>query len=174
MAYPGPYNLKGWVKENRHLLKPPVGNQVIWKDSDFIVMIVGGPNARKDYHINPTEELFYQIEGDIHVGLLENGKKRDVHIKEGEIFLLPPLIPHSPQRGPNTVGMVVERMRPEGQLDHIRFYCEECGEIVHDHEFPLVDIVGELKTLMEKYWSDESLRKCGKCGTVMQPPAAVG
>ena len=164
-------NLKGWIEEHRHLLKPPVGNQQVWKDRDFIVMIVGGPNARKDYHINPTEELFYQIEGDIRLGIIDDGEKRDVVIREGDIFLLPPLIPHSPQRPANTIGMVVERMRPKGQLDHIRFYCEKCNEILWDPEFELKDIVKQLKQLMETYWDDDSLRMCKKCGTVMQPPA---
>ena len=164
-------NLKGWIEEHRHLLKPPIGNQHVWKDRDFIVMIVGGPNARKDYHINPTEELFYQIEGDIRLGIIEDGEKRDVVIREGDIFLLPPLIPHSPQRPANTIGMVVERMRPKGQLDHIRFYCEKCNEILWDPEFELKDIVKQLKQLMETYWDDDSLRMCKKCGTVMQPPA---
>ncbi len=165
-------NLKGWIDEHRHMLKPPVGNQLVWKDTDFIVMIVGGPNARKDYHINPTEELFYQIEGDIKLGLIENGQRYEVDIREGEIFLLPPMIPHSPQRPANTVGMVLERQRPEGQDDHIRFYCENCKEVLHDEQFRLADIVTQLKELMEKYWGDESLRTC-KCGTIMQPPTPV-
>lgn len=164
-------NLKGWIEEHRHLLKPPVGNQQVWKDRDFIVMIVGGPNARKDYHINPTEELYYQVEGDITLKIIEDGKNRDVAIREGEIFLLPALIPHSPQRPAKTVGMVVERQRPKGQLDHMRFYCEKCNEILWDPEFELKDIVNQLKTLMEKYWDDLSLRLCSQCGTVMEPPA---
>ncbi len=164
-------NLKGWIEEHRHLLKPPVGNQVVWKDRDFIVMIVGGPNARKDYHINHTEELFYQIEGDITLKIIEDGEKRDIRIREGDIFLLPPDIPHSPQRPANTIGMVVERQRGAGVTDHMRFYCEKCDEILHDPQFELKDIVTQLKVLMEAYWADESLRTCKKCGAVMQPPA---
>ena len=170
MSKPMPFNLKRWIDEHRHLLKPPVGNQVMWRDTDFIVMIVGGPNARKDYHVNPTEELFFQVEGDITLKLIEDGEKRDVPIREGEIFLLPPLVPHSPQRGANTVGMVVERMRPEGQDDHIRFYCEKCDEVLYNPAFRLEDIVGQLKAIMETYWGDESLRTCKKCGTVMAAP----
>lgn len=168
-----PINLKGWIDENRHLLKPPVGNQVVWKDRDFIVMIVGGPNARKDYHVNQTEELFYQIEGDITVKVIENGQKRDIGIRAGEIFLLPPGIPHSPQRPAGTVGMVVERMRPAGMKDHLRFYCDKCGGVVYEPEFDMKDIVNQLKTIMESYWSPQnaSLRTCKKCGTEMQPPA---
>ncbi len=167
------FNLKEWIDEHRHLLKPPVGNQCVYKDSDFIIMIVGGPNQRKDYHVNPTEEFFYQLEGDITLKIFEDGKRRDISIKEGDIFLLPPQIPHSPQRPANTVGMVVERRRPEGQNDHMRFFCEKCDNVLFNPEFYLVDIVNQLKPLMEQFWSDESLRTCDKCSAVMEPPAKV-
>lgn len=174
MSTQAPINLKSWIEEHRHLLKPPVGNQQVYEDRDFIIMIVGGPNLRKDYHVNPTEEFFYQIEGDITVRIIEGGKRRDVPIREGEIFLLPPNIPHSPQRPAGTVGMVVERRRPEGHNDHLRYYCEKCDTILYDPEFYLTNIVKQLKPLMEGFWADESLRTCKKCGTVMQPPAPVG
>lgn len=167
-----PLNLKAWINEHRELLKPPVGNKVVWTDRDFIVMIVGGPNARKDYHINQTEELFYQVEGDITVRIIENGNPRDIPIREGEIFLLPPGIPHSPQRPAGTVGMVVERQRPAGMKDHLRFYCDKCGKVVHEPEFDMKDIAAQLKQIMESYWSDANtaLRTCKACGTVMQRP----
>lgn len=167
-----PINLKAWIDEHRHLLKPPVGNQTVWKDQDFIIMIVGGPNARKDYHVNQTEEFYYQVEGDITLRLIVNGQPRDVPIRQGEIFLLPPGIPHSPQRPANTVGMVVERQRPPGMKDHLRFYCEQCGTVVHEPEFELKDIVSQLKTIMEQYWAPQNaaLRTCRQCGTVMSPP----
>lgn len=173
MSIAMPINLKGWIDEHRHLLKPPVGNQQVWKDRDFIVMIVGGPNARKDYHVNQTEELFYQVEGDITLRIIDNGQPRDIPIRQGELFLLPPGIPHSPQRPANTVGMVVERQRPEGLKDHLRFYCEKCGAVVHQPEFDMKDIVNQLKKIMEDFWSDANrkLRTCAKCGTVMQPPS---
>jgi len=170
MSIPEPFNLKAWIDENRHLLKPPVGNQCVYPDTDFIVMIVGGPNVRKDFHVNPTEELFYQLEGDITLRIRENGNVRDIPIREGDMFLLPPNIPHSPQRPANTVGLVLERRRPQGENDHMRFYCEKCGEVLYDPEFYLTDIAKQLKPIMEKFWSDESLRTCKKCSTVMQPP----
>ncbi|RJP40933.1 MAG: 3-hydroxyanthranilate 3,4-dioxygenase [Phycisphaerales bacterium] len=171
MAVASAFSLRGWVEEHRHLLKPPVGNACVYPDTDFIVMVVGGPNRRKDYHVNPTEELFYQLEGDITVKIIDDGVKRDIHIREGDMFLLPPLVPHSPQRGPNTVGLVIERKRPEGQNDHLRYYCEKCDNILFDPEFYLTDIARQLKPLMETFWGDEKLRTCKKCGTVMQPPA---
>jgi len=172
MAAPHPYNLKAWVEENRHLLKPPVGNKMVWRDSEFLVMVVGGPNQRKDFHIEEGEEFFYQIEGDITVRIIENDRARDVEIKEGEIFLLPPRIPHSPQRPEGTVGMVVERQRKTGELDHLRWYCEKCGEVLHNASFQLEDLTKQLKPVIEEFYATESLRTCNKCNTVMQPPPA--
>src|SRR5262245_51247890 len=112
-----PLNFKAWIDEHRHLLKPPVGNKMVYEDSEFIIMVVGGPNARKDYHFDEGEEFFYQLEGDITVKVVEDGKPRDVRIREGEIFLLPARVPHSPQRPANTVGLVIERKRETEELD---------------------------------------------------------
>ena len=120
-----PINFKKWIDEHRHLLKPPVGNKVVWKDADVIVMVVGGPNSRTDYHYNETPEFFYQIEGDIVLKVIENGKPKDIHIREGEIFFLPPKVPHSPRRGKNTVGLVIEYPRPEGVKDKLQWYSEK-------------------------------------------------
>jgi 3-hydroxyanthranilate 3,4-dioxygenase len=145
---------------------------MVWQDAEFLVMVVGGPNQRKDYHIEEGEELFYQIEGDIVVKIIEDGKPRDIHIREGDIFLLPPRIPHSPQRPANTVGMVVERRRAEGEKDHLRWYCEKCGEILHDSNFQLVDLGKQLKPIIQDFYANEALRTCKKCGTVMQVPPA--
>ena len=164
-------SLKGWIDEHRQLLKPPVGNKMIWEDHDFIVMVVGGPNSRKDYHINQTEEFFYQIEGDITVKIVEDGSPRDVPVREGDVFLLPAGVPHSPQRPENTIGIVVERQRPEGVNDHCVWYCESCGHVLHDAEFQLKHIATQLKTLLEDFFANEALRTCSTCGVVMAPPA---
>jgi 3-hydroxyanthranilate 3,4-dioxygenase len=172
MSKISPYNLKAWVEENRHLLKPPVGNKMVWQDADFLVMVVGGPNRRKDYHVEDGSEFFYQVEGDITVRVMEDGGPRDIEIKEGEIFLLPPFVPHSPQRPSNTVGLVVERQRREGELDHLRWYCENCGEVLHDAVFRLEDLATQLKPIIENFYASESLRTCKGCATVMEPPPA--
>src|SRR5215831_16917735 len=126
-----PFNLKTWIDENRQLLQPPVGNACIW-NSGFLVMVVGGPNQRTDYHVNPGEELFYQVEGNIVLRVIEDGQPRDIPIKQGEIFLLPAGIPHSPQRPANTVGLVIEHKRPEDATDHMRWYCKQCGAPLYD------------------------------------------
>jgi len=166
------FNLKQWIDENRHKLKPPVGNEQIWKEDhpEFMVMVVGGPNARKDFHVEDGEELFYQLEGDIVVRVVEDGVIRDIEIKEGDIFLLPPKVPHSPQRKANTVGLVVERRRREGEQDGLQWYCEGCNTKLYEAFFPLTDITTQLKPVMEAFWANEELRTCKSCGTVMQPP----
>src|SRR5262245_11297479 len=165
-----PINLKSWIEEHRALLKPPVGNKMIWQDSEFMVMAVGGPNARKDYHVEDGEEFFYQVEGDIVLRIIENGKPRDIPIRQGEMFLLPPGIPHSPQRPANTVGLVIERRRAESEHDHLRWFCESCGELLFDSDFHLVDLGKQLKPIIERFYGDEKLRTCRKCGTVMAVP----
>src|SRR5947209_15570402 len=113
-----------WIDEHRHLLKPPVGNQQIWEDREFMVTVVGGPNSRTDYHVNEGEEFFYQVEGDIVLRVLQQGKPVDIPIKQGEIFLLPPNTPHSPQRPANTVGLVIERRRLPDEKDTFLWVCD--------------------------------------------------
>ncbi|MCX7877315.1 MAG: 3-hydroxyanthranilate 3,4-dioxygenase [Ignavibacteria bacterium] len=163
------FNFKQWIEENRHLLKPPVGNKCM-VDGDLIVMVVGGPNARKDYHFEEGAEFFYQVEGDIVVKIIEDGKPRDIHIREGEVFYLPPRIPHSPQRPANTVGLVIERKRREGELDGFQWYCENCGKKLYEEFIKLQNIVTQLPPIFERYWNDIDKRTCKDCGTVMNPP----
>ena len=170
----GPFNLQKWVDDNRHLLKPPVGNKMIYTDNkDFIVMIVGGPNSRKDYHYEDGEELFYQIEGDITVKTIQDGKNVDVVIKEGEMFLLPPHIPHSPQRPANTIGLVVERNRTPAEIDSCLWYCEKCANKLHEAAFSLKDIVTQLPIVMNAFYEDKDLCTCKSCGYVMEPPVKL-
>jgi 3-hydroxyanthranilate 3,4-dioxygenase len=165
-----PINLKRWIDEHRDLLKPPIGNKMIWQDSEFMVMVVGGPNQRKDFHVEDGEEFFFQVEGDITLRIIENEQIREIPIREGEMFLLPPGIPHSPQRPANTVGLVIERRRDEGEEDHLRWFCEECGAVLYDANFQLVDLGKQLKPIIEKFYTDESLRTCKRCGHVMAVP----
>ena len=165
-----PINFKQWIEENRHLLKPPVGNQVVYKDTEFIIMVVGGPNTRKDYHVDVAEEFFYQLEGDMILKICESGEFKDLSIREGDIFLLPPNIPHSPQRFKDTIGLVIERQRKPGELDGFQWFCDSCGTMVYEKFIQLTDIVTQLPPLFENYWSEESNRACGNCGEIQQPP----
>ena len=173
MAIQRAFNLKKWIDENRHLLKPPVGNKVVYKDADFIIMVVGGPNSRKDYHFNEGEEFYYQLEGDVVVGIQENGKAVDVPIKEGEIFLLPPREPHQPRRGPNTIGLVIEYKKKNGEKDGLLWFCEKCNNKLYEEYFPLTNIEKDFKAVFDRFYGSLELRTCKKCGTVMEPPQAA-
>jgi 3-hydroxyanthranilate 3,4-dioxygenase len=171
MSIRRPIDFQKWIDDNRHLLKPPVGNKQIWMDVDnFIVMVVGGPNARKDYHYNETEELYYQVEGDVEVGIQEDGKAVTIHVKEGQMFLLPGKIPHQPRRGPNTVGLVIEKKRDPGEKDGLQWYCENCNNKLYEEYFQLENIMTQFQGIFERFYSNEANRTCDKCGTVMEPP----
>ena len=168
MSVTRPFNFKQWIDEHRHLLKPPVGNKQVYEDTDFIVMVVGGPNARKDYHYNETEEFFYQLEGDILVKIQENGKSVDVPIKEGDIFLLPPMIPHSPIRPANSVGLVIEMKRKKEEQDGLMWFCDKCNNKLYEEKFPLTSIENDFIPVFKKFYASEDLRTCKKCGHVME------
>ena len=169
-----PFNLNQWIEDNRHLLKPPVGNKSVYADAgDFIVMIVGGPNSRKDFHYNESEELFFQLEGDVVVRIQEDGKIVDIPIKQGDMFLLPGKTPHSPQRGANTIGLVIEKKRDANEMDAFMWFCENCGEKLYEQFMNVSDIVTQLPPVMAGFYADEHKRTCKKCGAVMEPPAAV-
>jgi 3-hydroxyanthranilate 3,4-dioxygenase len=165
-----PINFKKWIDENRHLLKPPVGNKMVWEAKDFIIMVVGGPNARTDYHVNSFEEFFYQLEGDIILKVIEDGRPVDIPIKEGEVFLLPRGVPHSPRRPANTVGLVVERKREEGELDGFIWHCESCGEKLYQEDVHVTDIVNQLPHIFDRFYN--STPKCAKCGSAVEKPNA--
>ncbi|MCC7528608.1 MAG: 3-hydroxyanthranilate 3,4-dioxygenase [Candidatus Melainabacteria bacterium] len=164
-----PLNFKAWIEENRSQLKPPVGNKLVWEDREFIIMVVGGPNSRTDYHINAGEEFFYQVEGDIVVRVIEDGKPKDVPIKEGEIFLLPPNVPHSPRRPANTVGLVIERKRRQDEQDGLVWLCDNCDEKLYEERFHLTDIVKQFPPIFERFYESEN-STCTKCGTQAMAP----
>jgi len=165
-----PFNLQKWINENRRILKPPVGNKNLYVEAgDFIVMVVGGPNARKDYHFNESEELFYQLEGDITVKIQENGKARDIHIKEGDMFLLPSNIPHSPIRGENTVGLVIEKVRKGTDLvDGLMWFCDDCNNLLYEYKFPLKNIENDFTPRFKAFYASDEKRTCKKCAKVME------
>lgn len=169
MAIRQPFNLFKWIEENRDLLKPPVGNKNLYVESgDYIVMIVGGPNARKDYHYNETEELFFQLEGDITVYIQEDGQKKEVKIREGEMFLLPGKIPHSPVRPANTVGLVIERKREPDHKDGLMWFSDKANVKLYEEYFHLTNIEKDFLPVFKKFYSDEKLRTCPETGEIME------
>jgi 3-hydroxyanthranilate 3,4-dioxygenase len=163
------FNFRRWIDEHRHLLKPPVGNKQVFHDSDFIIMVVGGPNSRKDYHVDPGDEFFYQLEGGMVLKTMQAGKPIDLPIGEGEILLLPGGVPHSPQRIADTVGLVIERVRRAGERDGFQWYCERCNQLLHEEFLEITDIEGQLPPVFERFWSSAA-RRCRNCGAVMERP----
>lgn len=168
-----PIDLLAWAAANRDQLKPPVGNKYLYDGNGFFVMVIGGPNARNDFHVTSSEEYFFQLKGDIVVRIIEEGRIKDVIIREGETFFIPGNVPHSPTRPPGTIGVVVELRRPAGETEHLQFYCEQCHELVYDKEFDCADIVDHFSEAMEEFWADESLSTCKKCGTRVCKPSPI-
>ncbi|MBM3916609.1 MAG: 3-hydroxyanthranilate 3,4-dioxygenase [Sphingomonadales bacterium] len=165
-----PFNLQKWIDDNRHVLKPPIANKNLYKEAgDFIVMVVAGPNARKDYHYNESEELFYQIEGDITVRIQQQGQAKDVIVKQGEMFLLAAKTPHSPVRGENTIGLVIERVRKGTDLqDGLMWFCEKCNNNLHTYRFPLDNIERDFLPRFKEFYGSLQMRTCNACGHVME------
>jgi 3-hydroxyanthranilate 3,4-dioxygenase len=168
-----PLNFKRWIDDHRELFKPPVGNKLVWEDSEFIIMVVGS-NTRKDFHVNEGEEFFYQIEGDMILKVQDEGKIVDIPIRQGEIFLLPARVPHSPRRPANTIGLVVEKKREPDQLDGFQWYCEKCGNKLHEEFLHISNIVTQLPPLMQRFYNDESKRVCKVCGQRFADPQQLG
>ncbi|WP_432222708.1 3-hydroxyanthranilate 3,4-dioxygenase [Flavobacterium sp. TMP13] len=170
MAIAKPFNLNNWLNENRDLLKPPVGNKNLYTESDdFIVMVVAGPNARKDYHYNETEELFYQLEGSITVIIQENGERKEMQLNAGDMYLHPGKIPHSPVRSAGSIGLVIERKRADkGHTDGLLWHCDNCNHKLYEVFFEPKDIEKDFLPHFEHFYNSEQLRTCDKCGTVME------
>ncbi len=163
-------NFQKWIDQHRHLLKPPVANKEVYPSGDFIVMVVGGPNTRKDYHYEEGPEFFYQLEGEMLLKTMQDSKRVDIPIKAGEIFLLPPKVPHSPQRFAKSIGLVIERKRLEHEKDGFMWFCENCDNMLYEEYFQLRDIEKDLPPIFERYYADEKKRTCDKCDTVIDVP----
>jgi 3-hydroxyanthranilate 3,4-dioxygenase len=168
-----PINLKQWIDSHRHLLRPPVGNKVIYSDSEFIIQVVGGPNSRKDFHVDPGDEFFYQLEGQMVLRVVEDARVADVPIGAGEILSLPAQIPHSPQRLPDSVGLVVERRRRTGEMDGLQWYCESCSNLLYEEFFALTNIETQFQPVINRFFGSLSLRTCKRCHAIMQPPTGA-
>lgn len=173
MSVQPPFNLPLWIQENRQKLKPPVGNKNLYKDAgDYIVMVVAGPNARKDYHYNETEELFYQLEGNIEIHIQENGQKKSLKLGPGDMYLHPAKIPHSPVRHEGSIGLVIERKRAGMQVDDgLLWYCERCNHKLYEAYFTLKDIEKDFLAHFKHFYGSEKLRSCENCGLLMEADA---
>ena len=167
-AVPETVDFEEWLDANRHLLKPPVGNKQLFPTgADLITMVVGGPNQRTDFHVDPYEEFFYQVKGDMHVNVMTDAGPARVDIREGQMWVLPRNLPHSPQRPESgSIGLVIERVREPGTLEKFRWYCENCNAIVHEVELQVTDIVKDLPPVFTAFYESEAARTCPRCGTL--------
>lgn len=164
------FNLRQWIDDHRDLLRPPVCNQQVFEEDDFIVMIVGGPNSRDDYHIDEGPELFCQLEGEMRLQTIQDGARVNISIREGDMLLLPPCVPHSPQRFADTVGLVVERKRLPHELDGFQWYCDDCDNKLYEEFLYIDDIVAQLPPIFDRFYESEANRTCDRCGAVKPKP----
>ena len=160
------FNLWQWIEENRATFEPPVGNKVIWEVSQFTAMVVRGPNARRDFHVDPSDEIFYMLRGAMRLEYMEDGRRHERIIREGEMCLLPALVPHAPHRPADTWGLVIEVKRRPEQTESLLWFCDRCDRLLHQVTMHVADIEGELKAAIEHFDASLALRTCGGCGHV--------
>jgi 3-hydroxyanthranilate 3,4-dioxygenase len=165
------FGLWRWIEDNRAAFEPPVGNKVIWEDSQFTAMVIRGPNARRDFHVDPSDEIFYMLKGDMILEYLEHGRRQHRPIREGEMFLVPALTPHSPHRPADTWGLVIEIKRAPAQTESLVWFCDHCDAKLHEVTMHVADIEQELKAAIERFDTSVELRTCPRCGYV-QPDRA--
>ncbi len=163
-----PFGLRAWIDAHADEFEGPVSNKVVWQDSDFIFMVIRGPNARNDFHIDPRDEIFMQLEGTIRVDLIEpDGARVERRLEPGDVMLIPAWTPHSPLRPAESWGVVIERPRAADEYDTLRWYCDCCAHILHEATFHVSDIETELRVALERFNADVSLRTCDECGCVL-------
>ena len=166
------FGLWPWIEANRAAFEPPVGNKVIWNDSQFTAMVIRGPNARRDFHIDPSDEIFYMLEGAMTLETFEDGKRRERTINEGEMCLVPALTPHSPHRPAGTWGLVIEIKRAPAQTESLLWLCERCDALLHEVTMHVADIEAQLKDAINAFDASIELRTCRACGHVQPDRAA--
>lgn len=175
MAEMVPIHLIQWIEANKQFFQPPVANKEVFPESEFIFQIIRGPNARNDFHIDPGDEIFYQLKGDIRLQLIDgNGKRQERALREGEVMLVRAGTPHCPIRPAGTWGLVVERKRRRDELDGLAWFCERCQGKLHEVRFSVASIETTLKEAIQAFNANQSLRTCTRCGAVLPVPAGAG
>jgi 3-hydroxyanthranilate 3,4-dioxygenase len=174
MAEMSPIHLMRWIEQNQQLFAPPVANKEVFPESEFIYQVVRGPNARNDFHIDPGDEIFCQLRGDIVVQHIDpDGRRRETRVREGEVMLCRAGTPHCPVRPAGTWGLVIERKRRPDELDRLAWFCERCERKLHEISFSCQNIEVELKAAIETFNASEALRTCTACGAVLSVPAGA-
>lgn len=150
-------DVDSWIEENKTNFQPPVCNKLMHNEQ-LKIFFVGGPNQRSDYHIELGEEFFYQLKGDMCLKVMENGQHKSIHIRQGEAFLLPARIPHSPQRKANSIGLVIERRREKNELDALRYYVEGTKFILYERWFHCVDLGTQLVPVIKEFFESQEYK----------------
>ena len=167
LEYGLPKQLVQWSEDNLAQLKPPVANASVFADGNYIINVVGGPNYRSDFHDNPFEEIFYQIQGNAHLIIWDRGQFERIDLKAGDVFLLPAHIKHSPQRHEKGLCFLIELPRPKGFLDKLSWYCASCANSVFETSGQLTNLVEDLPIMYRQFYDlDDAARTCTSCGTV--------
>lgn len=160
------FNFRDWIDANREFLRPPVNNRQIFHESEFIIMVVGGPNSRTDYHDDPSEEFFYQLEGEMVLKTMQEGVPVDIPMRAGDILLVPAHVPHSPQRFANSVGLVIERQRRDDEEDGFLWFCASCHALLYSEYLLVSNIETQLPPVFDRYYANPLHRKCKRCGQI--------
>ena len=170
-----PFKLDSWIEKNLPASLGAIGNKEVFKGSDFIYQIIKGPNARNDFHIDPFDEIFYQLKGHIFLHVIEDGKERRLRIGEGEVFLLPKNVYHSPRRPPGSLGLVIERPRRnvKEEFGGIAWFCPSCANRLDQVDFWCDDIERGLREIIGAFNADTGRRTCRKCSTVLPDPTKI-
>jgi 3-hydroxyanthranilate 3,4-dioxygenase len=159
------FNLQKWIDANRGDWGQ---RRVIWQDSDFIAFVTRGPNRRKDYHINPGDEIFYQLEGELNLHYLKDTQHEVAVLKAGDVFLMPKHTPHSPRRADGSWTYVVERTRSNQEIDRFIWPCEKCGNQLYATEVRFDDPSDAVNVATAALKADPKLATCKKCGEVLE------
>jgi len=164
------FNLEQWIADNQASFSGPVANKEVFPQSEFIFQIIRGPNARNDFHIDPGDEIFYQLKGAIRVDVVEDGRRKQNILNEGDVLLVPAGVPHSPLRPAGSWGLVVERKRRLDELDGILWFCEQCNAELYRRNFDCRNIETEIRSAIDDFYAMEEQRTCRQCGAVLQRP----
>lgn len=163
-------DLMAWIEDNLAEFNWPTGTSVLWKDSEFFAFAAGG-NARNDFHINPGEEVFIQLKGDIQVDYIDGeGRRQPNVIREGSVMLMPPLVPHAPRRPKGSWGFVVERRRAPDELDAWAWFCENCDNKLREFRMHIDNMDAQFNDVLNEFNASEEMRTCGRCGHVQTVP----
>ena len=148
---------------------------VLWQEPESLAFVARGREYRSEFHINPSEELMYQIKGEMRLHYRTPDGKEDVAVlREGSVIHTPAGVPHSPRFPPDAYALIVERKRRPGEIDRFHWYCPKCDNFLHEEVFVVHDYKADpVSQAYRNFFGSEVFRTCKKCGHVMPAPDPV-